>query len=87
MEFYGEDFLREEKLYKQSLLSEAKEFGHIVSRDNDLVHILTGDRYRLTCDTPEKFFAFFFWVVQQYSMPKSQSHSFIFAKTTELSQR
>jgi len=56
MEFYGEDFLREEKLYKQSLLSEAKEFGHIVSRDNDLVHISISDRCRLTCDTPAKFF-------------------------------
>jgi len=55
MEFYGEDFLREEKLYKQSLLSEAKEFGQIVSRDNDLVHISISDRCRRTCGTPEKF--------------------------------
>jgi len=55
MELYGEDFLREEKLYKQSLLSEAKEFGQIVSRDNDLVHISISDRCRLTCGTPEKF--------------------------------
>ena len=55
MEFYGEDFLREEKLYKQSLLSEAKEFGQIVSRDNDLAHISISDRCRLTCGTPEKF--------------------------------
>jgi len=56
IKFYGEDFLRQEKLYKQSLLSEAKEFGHIVSRDKDLVHISRGDKCRLTCDTPEKFF-------------------------------
>jgi len=56
MKFYAEDFLRQEKLYKQSLLSEAKEVGHIVSRDKDLVQFSIGDQYRLTCDTPEKFF-------------------------------
>lgn len=55
MEFYGSEFLVEEKIYKQSLLLEAKEYGHVKSLDNGLSQITIVDGRRLTVGQPHKF--------------------------------
>ena len=55
MENYGSDFLFEEKIYKQSLLLEAKEYGYVKSLDNRLTQISIVDGRRLTAGQPHKF--------------------------------
>lgn len=55
MENYGSDFLFEEKIYKQSLLLEAKEYGYVKSLDNRLKQISIVNGRRLTAGQPYKF--------------------------------
>ena len=55
MESYGPEFLIEEKIYKQSLLREAKEYGHVKSLDNGLAMITIVNGRRLTVGQPHKF--------------------------------
>jgi hypothetical protein len=55
MENYGSDFLFEEKIYKQSLLLEAKEYGYVKALDNKLTQISIVDGRRLTAGQPYKF--------------------------------
>ena len=55
MENYGSEFLSEEKVYKQSLLLEVKEYGHVKSLDNGLSQISIVNGRRLTAGQPHKF--------------------------------
>lgn len=55
MENYGSGFLFEEKIYKQSLLLEAKEYGYVKSLDNGLTQISIVGRRRLTVAQPYIF--------------------------------
>lgn len=55
MESYGSDFLREEKIYKNSLLEEAEMYGRIVSLDNNLNLITIKNGYRLTSYCPQAY--------------------------------
>ena len=54
MDSYGSEFLVEEKIYKQNLLLEAEEYGHIKSLDNGLSLITIVDGRRLTVSQPQK---------------------------------
>lgn len=55
IESYGPSFVHEEKIYKQSLLREAKKFGLIKSEDNGLSLITIVDGRRLTVNQPDEF--------------------------------
>lgn len=55
MDIYGPDFLFEEKIYKQSLLFEAKKYGLVKSLDNELAQITIVGGRRLTVAQPYIF--------------------------------